>query len=275
VSTVLVTGCRSGFGLGITASLVGRGHTVYAGLRDPTTDADLQAACAAGPGRLVVLALDVTDDAQRRAAAQRIEQDGGLDALVNNAGVGLGAFSEQIDEDEFRKVFEVNVVGLWALSNAVLPLLRASRGSLIHIGSMQGVLAFPGLAAYAASKFAVEGLAEAQRHELAPFGVRVHLVQPGPYKTDIFTRNRSEGRRLRDPDSPYAPIVARMDARVEQHTGRAGDPQEVADRVVALIEGRQRGLRHPIGPGARARVWVKRLLPFAAVEWAVQRVLRG
>jgi len=275
MSVVLVTGCRSGFGLGIAAALIEGGHTVYAGLRDVATAEGLTAACS-GPGTLHVVQLDVTSAADRDAVAARIAKDGaGLDCLVNNAGVGLGAFCEQIDEDEFRQVFDVNVIGLWATTKAALPLLRSSRGSVINIGSMQGVLAFPGMSAYAASKFAVEGLSESLRHEMGPFGVRVHLVQPGPFKTDIFTRNRREGRNLRDPASVYAPILQRMDARVEEHTGRAGDPAEVTRRVVELVQGRHTALRHPVGPGARARVWIRNLVPFGVVEWVVQRILRG
>jgi NAD(P)-dependent dehydrogenase (short-subunit alcohol dehydrogenase family) len=267
---VLVTGCSSGIGLAVAREAARAGHVVYAGLRDPASATEL--ASAAG---IVPLPLDVTRAAEREAAVERVvREQGRLDVLVNNAGVALGGFLEQLDEDELRRVFDVNVFGAWAMTCAALPHLRSAKGLVVFISSMSGRSALPGLGAYAASKFALEALGEAWRHELAPFGVRVVLVEPGAYRTEIFGRNRRLGRRALDAASPYASLVARVDD-VATRTARrlARDPAEVARLVVSLFDVPRPRLRYPIGPGARLRSVLLRLAPFSLVEAIVRRAL--
>ncbi len=266
---VLVTGARSGFGLLTAVAAARAGHRVYAGLRDPESADDLMAA-AAGLS-VIPIALDVVDAAQREAAVARIvAEEGRLDALVNNAGIAVGGFLEQLGEEEIRRLFEVNVFGLWALTRRCLPLLRASRGVVVNVSSMAGRMALPGLGAYAASKHAVEGMSEALRHEMRPFGVRVSLVEPGPYQTDIFGRNRQVAAASREP-GPYA----EMQAKVERLFAGAkmGDPREVAALIVQILEDPSPRLRYPLGPGVLARIWMRRLLPFEAQEKVIRRVL--
>jgi len=269
---VLVTGCRSGFGLLAAEELAERGHTVVAGLRDLSTADELRRRTEDRDVHPV--ALDVTDPEQvDEVIGQVVSAHGRLDGLVNNAGIALGGFLEQIDDDELRRLFEVNVFGVHRLTRAALPLLRASRGSVVMVSSMSGRLALPGLGAYAASKFALEGMSEALRHEVRPFGVRVTLVEPGPYKTDIFARNRNEARRARDPDSPYAPYVERFDAEMATVDQRAGDAHDVARRIADLLEDPAPALRHPMGPGSLLRRAVRRLAPFGLWEDAIRRRL--
>jgi NAD(P)-dependent dehydrogenase (short-subunit alcohol dehydrogenase family) len=186
---VLCTGCRSGFGLLIAVTAARAGHTVYAGLRDLETQADLVK--FAGNLDVRPVQLDVTNADERETVVREIvEEHGRLDALINNAGRTLGGFIEQIAEDELRRLFDVNVFAAWALTKTCLPHLRASReGIVINIASMAGRQAMPGLGGYAGSKFAIEGITEALRHEMRPFGVRVVLVEPGPYATDIVGRS--------------------------------------------------------------------------------------
>jgi len=264
---VLVTGCSSGIGLAVAREAARAGHVVYAGLRDPTGFAP-----EAG---LVSVALDVTRAAEREAAVERVvREQGRLDALVNNAGVALGGFLEQLEEDELRRVFDVNVFGAWAMARVALPHLRAARGLLVLMSSMSGRSALPGLGAYAASKFALEALGEAWRHELAPFGVRVVLVEPGAYRTEIFGRNRRLGRRALDAASPYAALVARVDDLATRTARRlARDPAEVARLVVSLFDVPRPRLRYPVGPGARLRSTLLRLAPFSLVAAIVGRTL--
>jgi NAD(P)-dependent dehydrogenase (short-subunit alcohol dehydrogenase family) len=266
---VLVTGCGSGIGLAVAREAARAGHVVYAGLRDPASGL----APEAGP---VPVALDVTRAADREAAVERVVRERGrLDVLVDNAGVALGGFLEQIEEDELRGVFDVNVFGAWAMARAALPHLRAARGLLVLMSSMSGRSALPGLGAYAASKFALEALGEVWRHELAPFGVRVVLVEPGAYRTEIFGRNRRLGRRVPDAASPYAPLVDRIDDLATRTVRRlARDPAEVARLVVSLFDVPRPRLRYPIGPGARLRSALLRLAPFSLVEAIVRRALR-
>lgn len=266
---VLVTGCRSGFGLRIAATAARQGWTVYAGLRDPATGGALEEATRGMP--VHPLALDVTEATQREAAVARVLRDQGrLDALVNNAGVALGGFLEQVEEDEIRRVFDVNVFATWAMTKACLPALRdAGGGVVVQMSSMSGRMALPGLGTYAGSKFAVEGLSEAWRHELRMFGIRVVLVEPGAYRTDIFGRNRTLCRRAKEPDGPYAPWIETLDkifARVVDRIAR--DPQEVADRVVKLIGDPRPPMRVPVGPGAKPRAFLRQLVPFSLLEQA-------
>lgn len=272
---VLVTGCRSGFGLLIAVTAARAGHTVYAGLRDPLTADELRAASAGLD--ITPIALDIADPAQRVEAVRRIlSERGRIDALINNAGITLGGFLETVDEDEFRRVMEVNLFATWALIQQVLPSMRAQRGGVvINVSSVAGLIAMPGLGVYAASKFALEGMSEAMRHELAPFGVRICLVEPGPYATDILHRNRAVGRRAMDPKSEYFPYVQRAEELfnrvVESGTG---DPQVVADTVVQLLNRRTPPLRTSVGTSARVRIFMKRYLPFALIEALIARLTR-
>ncbi len=267
---VLVTGCRSGFGLHTAVAAARAGHTVYAGLRSLGTSAALE---RASDGLDVTpVQLDVTDPQQREAVVQRIlERHGRIDALVNNAGVALGGYWEEVTEDEVRKVFEVNVLGLWALTRLVLPGMRARRsGHIVQVSSASGRIALPGLGIYAGSKFALEGMSEALRHELAPFGVQVAIVEPGPYRTDMTTGpNRTVATAVGDTDSPYRAQHARAEALFERVARSMGDPRDVADRIVRILATARPRLRHPMGWSARLRLFATWLLPF----WVWERVV--
>jgi len=281
---VLITGCRSGFGLLGAVSLAREGHTVYAGLRDLATAGNLLEASQSlpGPGKVIPVQLDVTREEERRAVVDHIlSETGELDALVNNAGVVLGGFLEQVSEAELRKVFEVNVFGLWALTQACLPALRAAGAAgrlatVVNISSMSGLMGLPGVGVYAGSKWALEGMSEAWRHELKPFGVRVVLIEPGPYRTDIWGRNRHISVPDVGPDDPYLDARRRMEEMIDKTVGkRAGDPQEVVDRIVSLLADPRPALRYPMGPLVRVRLFLYRFLPFRLVEAIIGRVLRG
>ena len=274
---VVVTGARSGIGREICVAAAARGHVVYAGLRDPSTGGEL---LSRATGDVRPLPLDVTDAAQRDAAIARIvAEEGRIDALVNNAGVALGGVLEEVDEDELRRVLDVNVVATWAMTRAVLPVMRARRaGRIVNVSSASGRMAIPCLGVYATSKFALEGMSEAMRHELRPWGVDVVLVEPGAYATDIWTRNRTLSRSASRTDSPYGAYRAAVDAFVSDYSTRnMRPPAEVGAYIVDLLEARGRPrLRHPIGPGARMRELAVRLLPFGLIERVVDRaVSRG
>ena len=272
---LLITGCRSGFGLLTAVTAARAGHTVYAGLRDPNTADALREAAKGLPVKPI--ALDVVSPEQRQAAVAQILQDEGrLGGLVNNAGIALGGYLEQLEEDELRRVLEVNLISVWALTRLALPTMRAQgRGHIINVSSIAGLLALPGLGAYAASKFALEGMSEALRHEVAPFGVQVCLVEPGPYKTDILGRNRTLGRNALDTTSAYAPYTRRAEALFDRIAAQgSGDPQDVADAIVALLHDPSPGLRNVLGGSARVRAMMKRVLPFGVLEWAIGRATR-
>ena len=182
--TALVTGCSSGFGLGIAQALVARGWTVLAGMRDP----------ARAPAQLAgaqVVPLDLADDAQIAAVAARVDR---LDCLVNNAGFALNGPFATYSADQMRRQMQVNVLGPAFLTQRLLPALASARGRVINVSSVAGELGLPMNALYCATKFAVEGLSESLRHELADHGVQVALVEPGGYRT-AFARNMVWGER--------------------------------------------------------------------------------
>ncbi|MCA9513547.1 MAG: SDR family oxidoreductase [Myxococcales bacterium] len=271
---VLITGCRSGFGLHMAVHAARAGHTVYAGLRDAGDAGELLR--AAGDLDVRPLQLDVTDARQREDAVARVvAETGRLDALVNNAGTALGGPLEMIDEDELRALFDLNVFAPWALTKAALPTMRAQgRGRVINISSMSGRQALPVLGAYASSKFALEGMSEAWRRELADLGVDVILVEPGAYRTDIFGRNRRVARRAHD-EPAYAELLRRFEAIYDRSVERmARDPEEVAALVVRLLAAKRPVLRHPIGPATLVRNLALRLLPQRAVEGLVAAALK-
>lgn len=278
---ILVTGCRSGFGCETALLAARQGHRVYAGLRDLADSDEFVRRCEGQS--IVPLQLDITNPEQRRAAIARIHADHGrLDALVNNAGTALGGFLEQIDEDELRSLFEINVFATFAMTQAALPLMRGEqrRSTVVMLSSMSGRMAYPGLGAYASSKFALEGMAEAWRQELSEHGVRMVVVEPAMYRTSIFDRNRRVGRRVEEPGNPYAQRWSDfMRAYVALVDKTAGEPIEVAQLIVDLIEHPGPALRHPIGQGSRVRDVLARLAPYAVVEWLIPKVfhhtLRG
>lgn len=271
----LVTGAARGIGLATTVRFLEDGWRVA--MLDVLGDAlDAAVATLGRADDTMALAADVSDPQAVQAAVGRAhERFGRIDALVNNAGVALGGFLELVDEDELRALFDVNVFGAWALTRAALPALRRSPApSVVFMSSMSGRMALPGLGAYAASKYALEALGEAWRHELRGQGVRVTLVEPGAYRTDIFGRNRRLARALAGAGEPYAALWRRTEQlyreRAEQ---RAGDPREVADLVLRLIAEPRPALRHPIGPYARLRTLALRVAPFGLIERLLARAL--
>jgi NAD(P)-dependent dehydrogenase (short-subunit alcohol dehydrogenase family) len=271
---VLITGCRSGFGLLAAVSAARAGHKVYAGLRDVDTAERLRD--AARGLDVTPVQLDVTAAEQRESVvADIVERHGAVDALVNNAGIAIAGPLEELTEPEMRKLFEVNVFGLWALTNRVLPGMRAKRdGVIVNVSSMAGRMALPTLGAYAATKHAVLGMSEALRHELADHGVRVVLVEPGPYKTDILGRNRNIGSEVARQDGPYASLIARLERMEAKVVPKAGDPQQVADRIIALLGDPNPVFRHPMGPTTEARRLARWLLPHRAFEGLIRTVIR-
>lgn len=268
----LVTGCRSGFGRIFALRLRDAGYSVYACVRDPREDDGLsKETSTTHPGMLHVMSMDVRDrDSQKKVVDVIMEQEGCVDVLVNNAGVTLAGFTETVDEDEMRNLFDINVFSVFSLTNLVLPHMRKARsGHIVNISSVAGLAPLPGLGLYASSKFAVEGMTEALRHEMRPFGVKVSLIEPGAYATDIFSRNKKFSRRVNEiPD--YEAMMKRM---VELYdNSEYGNPNEIADLLMQIIASPHPKLRHPKGPNVKKRLWV-RALPFGADETVLKKII--
>ncbi|KMO16977.1 oxidoreductase [Methylobacterium indicum] len=229
----LITGCSTGFGRELARLVLDRGWRAVVTARDAARVADL---ASGAEDRALALPLDVTKPDQVAAVvAQATQRFGRIDVLVNNAGYGYQASVEEGEEDKIRAQFDANVFGLFAITRAVLPVMRAQEsGHVVNITSVAGLIGFPGSGYYAASKHAVEGWSDALAAEVGPLGIRVTCVEPGPFRTDWA------GRSLVQTPSRIADYTetagARMASTAEKSGTQAGDPVRAAEAMIRLTE---------------------------------------
>jgi NAD(P)-dependent dehydrogenase (short-subunit alcohol dehydrogenase family) len=239
-----ITGCSTGFGRELSLLLLKRGYRVVATARDKAKIDDI---VAGHEQNGLALRLDVDKQDQIEAAVKAAEtRFGRIDVLVNNAGYGYLAAVEEGDDADIRAMFETNFFGLAAMTRAVLPLMRAQKsGAVVNISSMGGFIGNPGSAYYAATKFALEGLSEALSKEVAPFGIKVLIVEPGPFRTDWG------GRSLKTPKRPieaYAETAIARRNQIQAYSGQQpGDPVRGAEAIIATVEQSDPPLRLPLG----------------------------
>lgn len=260
---ILITGCSSGIGKATALRLARAGHAVYATARRPDFLNELTAAgCKA-------LALDVNDEASMRQAVAEVERThGAIDVLVNNAGYGQSGAVEEIPLDRVRQQFETNVFGLIRLTQLVLPAMRRQGwGRIVNIGSMGGILTFPGGGVYHATKYALEALSDALRFEVGGFGIAVSLIQPGLIRTEFSGTAVGSMGELGGESSPYDGLnraVARL-TEESYHKGPlswlAGDPDDVAKVVQRAVEARSPRPRYKVTGSAHLLMRLRRLVP--------------
>lgn len=271
--SVLITGASTGIGRETALRLAGKGWTVLAGVRDREAAESLVA--EAPPGRLTALTLDVTDASQIAAAVAQLPASG-LDALVNNAGIGIGGPLELVSPEDLRRQFEVNVFAQVAVTQAMLPALRKAGGRIIFISSIGGRVAMAFTAPYAASKHAIEAFGDALRVELRTSGVQVALIEPGSVATPIWDKSRVEADRISIPpelQAQYGKVPAAMD-KVMQDTGRRGVPAEqVAETIERALTSARMRARYVVGRDARAMLIARRLLPDHVFDRIARRAL--
>ncbi|WP_369174341.1 SDR family NAD(P)-dependent oxidoreductase [Streptomyces sp. R28] len=263
---VLITGCSSGMGRLTALALHQLGHHVYATARRPESLADLAAQ------GLTTLALDVTDHDSMAAAVKQVEYEhGAVGLLVNNAAYGLHLPVELADPDDVRAQFDTNVFGPIRLTQLVLPAMRAARnGRIVNISSMAGRFSPPGGGFYHASKHALEAISDSLRLEVAPFGIKVVVVQPGPTITEFAGTAVDTMRAEATADDPYESFraeLAHMYA-TKSFTRRGGaTPAQTATRTIvrAATTPRPRA-RYAIGGLSRTVMTARRLLPDAAFD---------
>jgi NAD(P)-dependent dehydrogenase (short-subunit alcohol dehydrogenase family) len=228
----LITGCSTGFGRDLASNILGTGGRAVVTARDAGRVQDL----AAPHGeRALALSLDVNSASERAAAVQAAtERFGRIDVLVNNAGYGYMAAIEEGEDDEVRAMFETNVFGLVAMTNEVLPGMRARRsGHVVNLSSIGGLCGFPGVGYYNATKFAVEGLSEALAAELAPLGIGVTIVEPGPFRTDWAGRSL---KLTRNAIADYADTAGARRNQISGYSGsQAGDPVRAAEAMIQAV----------------------------------------
>jgi NAD(P)-dependent dehydrogenase (short-subunit alcohol dehydrogenase family) len=275
--TLWITGAGSGLGMESAITLASRGFRVFGSvLTDAEADALKSAAVERGTS-VEILHTDVTRPDEIQCALDRIlAASGTLDGLVQFAGMGLRGFFEDLTLDEIRRVFDVNLFGMMAVTRAVLPVMRKARhGRIILTSSVGGRMASMSIGGYASSKFAVEGFGECLRQEMAPFNVHVSLLEPGLIHTPHFTVNRNRARGAMNPASPYYSWFCKHEKLVDGilARNRFGAP-DVAKTVFQILTCRKPRLRYLVGAKAKLVVNLRRYLPgesFERVYWAMVR----
>lgn len=260
---VIVTGASSGIGLATSVELARRGYRVYATMRDPRRRQALDAAAARYHVDVRVAPLDVTDAASIRAAVATVmEEAGSIYGLVNNAGIQVRGFFEDVGEDEVRRIFETNFFGTLAMTRAVLPhMAAAGRGRVVIVSSMAGRLGVVGLTAYAAAKFALSGFAEALALETAPLGLGVSLVEPALVRTQIWADNRTLAAHA-GAASPYRRWFEELERLTNRLVEQAPTTAEdVAGAITRALTAKRPRLHYVVGGRARTVVALRRLLP--------------
>jgi NAD(P)-dependent dehydrogenase (short-subunit alcohol dehydrogenase family) len=234
--TVLITGSSSGFGKEAALAFARAGYRVSATLRDMRRSEGLREAAAGEGLELAIEELDITRPGLFASFVDRlVAREGRIDVLVNNAGVlPVGAF-EDIDETELRAVMETNFFGPALLTKAVLPVMRRQRsGYIIMLSSLSGLAAKAGDSVYCASKFALEGLTEGLRQEVARWNIRTALVQPAQYATGMFRTTAEGSLGACSPDSPYYPLISRQQDALRAALPGGRDPRVLAQLLVEI-----------------------------------------
>lgn len=280
----LITGASTGIGRATALRLAATDWTVLAGVRDVSAGERLVG--DAGPSRRVIpLSLEVTDAAQVAEAAARVEEEsarpgaslrGGLDALVNNAGIAVGGPLELVSPEDLRRQFEVNVFAQVAVTTAMLPALRRAGGRIVFVSSIGGRVAMAFTAPYAGSKHAIEAFGDALRVELRTSGVQVALVEPGSVATPIWDKGRAEVEQASVPpelQEQYGHIPAAIDKLLQNALKRGVAPELVAETIERALTARRMRSRYLVGTDAKVMLLIKRMLPDHAFDRFARRAL--
>jgi NAD(P)-dependent dehydrogenase (short-subunit alcohol dehydrogenase family) len=264
VRTVLVTGTSTGIGRATAEKLAASGFHVLAGVRRP----------ADAPPGVEALELDVTSPDQIAAAAERV--GGSLDGLVNNAGITVQGPLEFVGLGEFRRQLEVNLVGPLALTQALLPALRAAGGRIVMVSSVGGRTALPFLGPYHASKWGLEGLSDSLRQEVEPLGVRVAIVEPGSADTEIWRKGEETADDIlaalpAEATELYGERLEAVRELARKTAARAFPPSKVADAIHHALTARRPRPRYLVGADARIQLGLRVALPTRTLDAAVRR----
>ena len=272
----LLTGASSGFGLLTSVELAKAGFHVVASMRDIGRREKLdQAAAASGVGAKVdIRALDVTEFDAIPGFVEAVVLDlGRIDLVVNNAGFAVAGFAEDIQLEELRLQFETNFFGAVAMTKAVLPTMRRQHsGHIIQVSSIGGLHGAVSVSSYSASKHALEGWSESLRMELNPLGIKVVLIEPGSFATDIWTRGARMGEQATKPSSPNFQRSLRMRTAIQKIP--KADPITVARVIVAVAQNPNPKLRYMVGRDAKIQLTMKRILPWKMWEKMIANFLK-
>ncbi|RYY71700.1 MAG: oxidoreductase [Chitinophagaceae bacterium] len=243
----LITGCSTGFGRHLAEEALAKGEKVAVTARNIE---DVKKLSEQYPDTAFAITLDVTKPEQvKSAVAQAVEKFGTIDVLVNNAGIGYFGAIEESEEEQVRRMFEINFFGLAAMTNEVLPILRKQRsGHIINISSVGGSVAFPGVGMYNATKFAVTGYSEALAKELAPLGIKVTVIAPSGFRTDWAGRSANDSKIKID---DYQTTAHTNQGTIRGYSGsQPGDPVRAAQAIIKIVETPDAPVRLFLGAGA-------------------------
>jgi NAD(P)-dependent dehydrogenase (short-subunit alcohol dehydrogenase family) len=274
--SALVTGASTGIGRATVLRLDADGWRVFAGVRDPDDGVSLQEAAS---DRLLPVTLDVTVPEQIAAAAELVqrESEGGLDGLVNNAGVAIPGPLETIPLEDFRRQIEVNLTAYVAVAQAMLPAIRQAEGRLVFLSSIGGRVAFPFGGPYHASKFATEAIGDVFRQELRPWGIKVAIIEPGSIDTPIWDRGQRKSEEI-EAKSPrtnllYGAAIEKFRMVIEDTAERGIPPQKVANAISHALESNRPKSRYLVGLDAKVQARIKPLIPTSLFDKIVARQL--
>lgn len=274
-TTVLITGATAGIGRHAALHLARQGLRVFATGRKQQALAALEAEAKGLP--LEALRLDVTDPASIDAARAEVERrtgGRGIDVLINNAGYGLAAPLSEVTDEDLRAQFETNVFGVMAVTRAFLPaMMERGSGRVINVSSVGGRVTFPLFGAYNASKYALEAMSDALRLELAPFGLEVVLVEPGPIKSDFSDKSRSSVERYRNDASPYLPIFEMADVIQKRADAAAVGPERTSRVIERAITARRPAARYMVPFSSALGYWLMRLTPTPILDALMRRFM--
>jgi NAD(P)-dependent dehydrogenase (short-subunit alcohol dehydrogenase family) len=259
--TVLITGTSSGIGRAAVDAFLAAGWNVVATMRTPSLESLGPGARSAVGEQLLVAGLDVTDQTTiESTVAAAVERFGAIDVLVNNAGYALVGPFESFTPDQLARQLDTNVLGLMAVTRAVLPHMRARRaGALVNVSSVGGRITFPLYAPYHATKWAVEGFSESLQHEVRRFGIRVRIVEPGPISTSFYGGSMDDS--VADAPADYLPWADEALERMRASGANGASPERVARVIVRAAGSRGGRLRWPTDPTAHLLLGMRRLLP--------------
>ena len=242
-----ITGCSTGFGRFLAIEALAKGYNVVVAARKPN---DVNDIVANYPNSSLVVKLDVTKANEIKESVEAaIEKFGQIDVLVNNAGIGYFGAIEESEDDEVRRMFEINVFGLAHMTQAVLPQMRKQRsGHILNVASIGGLRSFPGVGFYNATKYAVDGLSESLSKEVAPLGIKVTIVAPSGFRTDWAGRSANESKVVID---DYATTAGKNRSDIRAISGhQAGDPVRAAKAMIQVVEAENPPLRLLLGAAA-------------------------
>jgi NAD(P)-dependent dehydrogenase (short-subunit alcohol dehydrogenase family) len=276
--SVLITGASTGIGRASALRLDAAGWRVFAGVRREDDAASLR---EAGSERLSPLILDVTDAAQIAAGADTIAAElgeGGLDGLVNNAGIAVMGPLETLPIDDFRRQIEVNLTAHVAVTQAIMPAIRRAGGRVVFVGSIGGRMALPFGGPYHAAKYGIEAVADSLRQELRPWKIDVAVIEPGSIDTPIWERGERTADEIAErapatQEALYGETIERFRKAVKRTGARGIPPHKVAKAVEHALSARRPRTRYLVGADARGQALLERLLPDRLLDRMVARMM--